>query len=212
MKMLHFSTYCCTWISYNKLCSLSQPGQGCALWIPTHPGSKYTCKCRTKNLSNTDFFVIPCACSFWSNTRGLLPFQFLGSAVVGQVRFVALGARERILCVENEQWTKNDSAWCNFVEQFDGFWRFSVILEASLSVREFDFGVHIFRAQSELSLSPLLLSSLTWSTARISQGLLFMKCRANLNLSSKLRWSCALSLFPLHLVDLQVSIFLSWLV
>lgn len=116
---------------------------------------------------------------------------------------------ENFLCVK---WTKNDFAWCNFVKQFDGFWRFSVILEASLSVRVFDFDVHIFRAQSEFILSPLLLSLVIWSAARISQGLLFMKCRANLNLSSKLRLSCALSLFPLHLVDLQVSIFPSWVV
>lgn len=84
-----------------------------------------------------------------------------------------------------------------------------VILEASLSARVFDFYVRIFRAQSEFILSPLLLSFLIWSAARISQGLLFMKCRADLNLSSKLRLSCALSFLPLHLVDLQVSIFLS---
>lgn len=91
------------------------------------------------------------------------------------------------------------------MQQFDAF-EDSL---SSLSVRVFDFDVHIFRAHSELILSPLLLSFLICSAARISQGLLFMKCRANLNVSSKLRLSCTLSLFPLHLVDLQVSVFLS---
>ena len=72
----------------------------------------------------------------------------------------------------------------------------------------FAFDVHIFRAQSYLTLSPLLLSLLILSAGRISQDLLYMKCSANLNLSSEIRLSLALSFFPLLLVDLQVSIYL----
>lgn len=152
------------------------------------------------------WFINPGASLFWPNKkRGLLPFQFFELCCGWTSEICCSRCQgENFLCVK---WTKNDFAWCNFVKQFDGFWRFSVILEASLSVRVFDFDVHISRAQSELVLSPLLLSFLIWSSARIS---LFMKCRANLNLSSKLRLSCALSLLPLHLVDLQVSVFLSW--
>lgn len=70
----------------------------------------------------------------------------------------------------------------------------------------FDFDVHIFRAQCRLTRSHLLLSLLILSAGRISQDLLYMKCSAILNLSSKIRLSLPLPFFPLLLVDLQVSI------
>lgn len=72
-----------------------------------------------------------------------------------------------------------------------------------------DFDVCIFRAESHLTLSPLLFSLLILSADRIPEDLLDLKCSANLNLSSKIRLSLALSFFLLFLVDLQVSIFLA---